>query len=96
MKTAIEQLTAAAQRVRDESGMDYGLTSATIDVTITSDGTKVTFSTWRGGRFHHALTLDEAVQKAISFNPKTEALEKAAKLRKEADELEASAAEVKS
>lgn len=86
MTTAIEELRAAAKKVSEATGNEFVFAS----VEIKHDG-PVTYYVYRSGT-HIADTLDEAVEKAISWSPRQEKINKAAKLRAEADALEKEAA----
>lgn len=92
MTTAIQKLIEAARKVRDARGVEYGCTSATIDVTVTSTGTSVEYRIWQDAIPFKSIDLDDAVEQAIRYDAKADKLRQAAELRRQADELEKEAA----
>lgn len=83
----IDELKAAVAEVMEKTGESYVF--ARVEWGGWKDcANEATFSVYSRGRHHDASTLQEAIAKAVDYSPQKQKLEKAARLRAEAEQLE--------
>jgi hypothetical protein len=89
----LQDLIDGTQKLK-ESGKLQPWQHATINLTVTRNesGVSVEYGAWLTDRYFYAATLEKAITDALAYDAKQAKLYEAAKLRLEADRLEAEAA----